>query len=124
MSLDQIAKDYVAFVEAGQFLEVFDALYAEDAISVEAMEPPGGGAGRVASGLDALRAKNKAFDSQHEVHAPKVHGVWPHGDDRFAVRMTFDITHIESGHQRTADERVVLTVSDGKIVREEFFYGE
>ena len=38
------------------------------------------------------------------------------------MHMTFDMTHLESGQRRTTDEIAVLTVSDGKITREEFFY--
>lgn len=49
-------------------------------------------------------------------------GPWPHGDDRFAVRFTYDITNKPSGMRMQMDEIGVFTVADGKVVREEFFY--
>ncbi len=36
--------------------------------------------------------------------------------------MTFETTHRASGTRNALEEIVVLTVRDGKIVREEFFY--
>ncbi len=121
MSLHTIAQDYVNHVKAGRFLELLNTLYAEDAVSVEASAAPG--MDRTAQGLDALRGKSQWFDANHEVHSQAVNGPWPHGDDKFAVHMTFDMTHIESGRRNTMDEIVVLTVRDGKIAKEEFFYG-
>jgi ketosteroid isomerase-like protein len=120
MSLDQIAEDYVAAVKEGRFLEVIENLYAEDAVSVEAVAMPG--SERTTKGLEALRAKSQWFDTQNKINSHEVRGPWPHGEDKFAVHMTFDMTHLESGQRRTTDEIAVLTVADGKITREEFFY--
>jgi len=120
MSIKEIAAQYVAHVEKGQFVAMLERLYADDAESVESVAMPG--EERVVAGLDALRAKSEAFDAIHEFHGQTIEGPWPHGDDRFAVRMSFDLTHLPSGHRRTMDEVAVLTVRDGKIVREEFFY--
>ncbi len=120
MTLKSVAQDYVAMVKKGQFMELLGKLYHEDAESVEAAPGPDGS--RVAKGLGALRAKSQAFDSQHKVHSQELHGPWPHGDNKFAVHMVFDMSHIESGHRWTTDEIIVLTVEEGKIVKEEFFY--
>jgi len=120
MSLNQIARDYVAQVKTGHFMALLESLYAADARSVEPCAMPG--SERTTIGIEALRAKSEAFDAVHEFHGHTVEGPWPHGNDRFAVRMTFDLTHVPSGHRRTIDEVAVLTVRGGKIVREEFFY--
>jgi ketosteroid isomerase-like protein len=44
-------------------------------------------------------------------------------DARFCVRFVYDITNKPSGRRMTMDELAVYLVKDGKIVREEFFYG-
>ena len=48
-------------------------------------------------------------------------GPYPH-DDRFAVRFVYDITHKPSQKRMVMDEVALFTVSNGKIVKEEFFY--
>ena len=120
MSLNQIAQDYVTYVKEGQFIELLDRLYAQDAVSVEPAAMPG--QSRHTEGIEALRTKSREFDHQHEIHNQTLQGPWPHGEEKFAVHMTFEMTHLESGHQSRIDEIAVLTVRQGKIVREEFFY--
>jgi ketosteroid isomerase-like protein len=122
MTENTIANDYVAHVTAGRYAELLDALYAEDAVSVEACERPG--APRVVEGLDAIRVKGQQFDEHVRVDHQEIRGPWPHGEDRFAVHMSFETTHRASGAKSTLEEVAVLTVRDGKIVREEFFYEE
>jgi hypothetical protein len=47
-----------------------------------------------------------------------------HGEDRFAVIFGFDATSRETGVRTQMQEVGVYTVDrDGRIVREEFFYG-
>ena len=120
MSVNEIAQEYVMYVKEGRFMELFDRLYAEDAVSVESAAMPG--KERVAEGLEALRAKSQGFEAEHEVHQHEVRGVWPHGEEKFAVHLAFEMTHLASGYHRAVDEIVVLTVRESKIVREEFFY--
>lgn len=121
MSRDTIAQQYVSHVKEGQFMELLDALYAEDAVSVEAMARPG--SSPRTEGLEALRQKSLGFEAANEIHQSEVLGLWPHAEDRFAVHMRFDMTHRESGQRRTMDEIAIMTVRDGKICHEEFFYG-
>ena len=120
MSIDQIAQEYVKYVKEGRFLELLDQLYAADAVSVEAAASPG--YERAAHGLEALRGKSQGFEASHELHKLEVRGPWPHGEEKFAVHMTGEMTHRESAQRRVLDEIAVLTVRDGKIVSEEFFY--
>jgi ketosteroid isomerase-like protein len=120
MSVNEIAQEYVAYVKAGRFLELLERFYAAEAVSVEAAAMPG--QERAAAGLEALKAKSQGFDAEHEVTRSEVLGVWPHGEEKFAVHMVFEMIHTPTKHRRVMDEIAVLTVQDGKIVKEEFFY--
>ena len=121
MSAIEIANQLVAFCKEGKSLESINTLYAEDVVSVEAAPPPAGGE-RVTKGIEGVRAKNQWWSDNHEIHSASVEGPWPHGDDRFAVRFTYDITNKPSGMRMQMDEIAVFHVADGKISREEFFY--
>lgn len=122
MSIHQLAQDYISYVQQGQYTELLNTLYAKDAQSIESFPAPG--QQRLADGLDAILQKNASFESQNTVHSHEVKGPWPHGEDKFAVHMSFDMTHELSGTRRQVDEIIVLTVREGKIVKEEFFYGQ
>ena len=120
MTTMDIAQQYVALCREGKNEECLDKLFAKDAVSVEALSPPGGEE-RVASGLDAIRAKGKNWGENNTVHKADVTGPYPN-EDRFAVRFTYDITNKPSGKRVTMDEIGLFTVENGKITREEFFY--
>ena len=115
----EIGKRYVALCKEGKFDECINALFAKDAVSVEAAAPPG--QERTAKGIEAIHGKGKWWADNHTVHRAEVIGPYPH-DDRFAVRFVFDITHKPSGKRITMDEVGLFTVKNDKIVREEFFY--
>jgi ketosteroid isomerase-like protein len=120
MTTMDVAQQYVALCKQGKNEECLDKLFAKDAVSVEAMTPASGG-DRVASGLDAIRAKGKSWGESNTVHKAEVTGPYPN-EDRFAVRFTYDITNKPSGKRMTMDEIGLFTVKNGKITREEFFY--
>jgi SnoaL-like domain len=115
----EIGKKYVALCKEGKFEECIGALFAPDAVSVEAAAPPG--QDRTSKGIEAIRGKSKWWADNHTVHKAEVSGPYPH-DDRFAVRFVFDITHKPSGKRTTMDEVGLFTVKNDKIAREEFFY--
>lgn len=121
MSTNEIAKKLVSLCKEGRNDEAAKTLYAENVESVEAAVPPGGG-DRVARGLPAVIAKGVWWAENHVVHSAETHGPYPHGDDRFAVRFVYDVTHKPSGQRRKLDEVAVFHVANDKIVREEFFY--
>ena len=121
MPVIDIANQLVAFCKEGKNLESINTLYADDVVSVEAAPPPAGG-DRVTEGIEGVRGKNKWWSENHEIHSASVEGPWPHGDDRFAVRFTYDITNKPMNMRMQMDEIGVFHVADGKIVREEFFY--
>ncbi len=119
MNSYEIGKQYVALVKEGRGDECLDALFAKDAVSVEAVAQ--NGADRTAKGLDALHGKSKWWRENNTLHKAEIFGPYPH-DDRFAVRFLYDITNKGSGKRMTMDEVGLFTVKDGRITKEEFFY--
>jgi ketosteroid isomerase-like protein len=119
MTTQEIGKRYVALCQQGKGDVCLDELYAKNAVSVEAAAPPG--QEKTAKGLDAIRAKEKAFQDSHIVHRAEVTGPFPN-ENRFAVRFVFDMTDKPSGKRSTMDEVGLFTIENGKITREEFFY--
>lgn len=121
MSAKEIGQQLVAFCKEGKNLESINTLYSENIESVEAAQPQQGGE-RVTKGIEGVRGKNQWWNENHEIHSAAVHGPYPHGDDRFAVRFEYDITNKPSGMRMQMDEVGIFTVESGKIVKEEFFY--
>ncbi len=121
MSVIDIANQLIAFCNEGKNLESINTLYADDVESIEAADPQQGGE-RVTKGIEGVRAKNKWWTENHEVHSVKLEGPWPHGDDRFAVRFSYDVTNKPSNMRYQMDEIAVFTTANGKVIREEFFY--
>lgn len=121
MSVKEIGKQLVAFCKEGKNLESINTLYAENVTSIEASEPQAGGS-RVTEGIEGVRGKNQWWSENHEIHDASVEGPWPHGEDKFAVRFSYDITNKPSGMRMQMDEIGVFTVEEGKVVKEEFFY--
>jgi hypothetical protein len=119
MNALDVGKKLVALCREGKNREAMETLYAPGIVSVEAAAPPG--QSRESKGLPACFEKSKMWEGAHEVHSARVEGPFPHGD-RFAVFFSYDITQKASGHRFTMDEVALYTVSDGKIVHEEFFY--
>ncbi len=98
-----------------------DALYAENAVSVEAAAQPGG-MGDTFEGIAAIRAKHDWWNGAHEDHGGEVSGPFFHGKDKFSLIFDMDVTNKEAGERMQMREVAVYTVNDGKIVHEEFYY--
>jgi ketosteroid isomerase-like protein len=122
MTLKDIADKLVEGCRAGNPETNLDSLYAPDAVSIEATDQ--GGAGREVQGVDAIRGKHEWWTSTFEPVRADVSDPMPHGDDRFAVIFDMSVKHKESGEVSDMKEVAVYHVADGKIVREEFFYGQ
>lgn len=111
----------VDFCKAGDEAGALAALYSDDAVSVEGAAMPDGT--REGDGVAAIRSKQDWWNGAHEVHALDVSGPFFHGNDRFAVVFDMDITALETGARSAMREVAEYTVKDGRIVKEEFFYG-
>jgi hypothetical protein len=116
----EIGIKLVALTREGKNLDAVRELYADDVVSVEAISGPG--FDRIASGKQAVLAKNVAWLESHEIHEAGVRGPFPHGEDRFAVIFTFDATSKPDGRRSKLEEVGLFHVAGGKVKREEFFY--
>ncbi len=120
MNTQQIAERLVALCREGQYEQVYDELFADDAENIEMPAMANGPLGN-AKGLDAIRAKGKAWgEAVEQVHGgsvgePSVSGNW------FSVPMSLDVTMKGQGRMQM-EEMCLYQVRDGKIVREQFFY--
>jgi ketosteroid isomerase-like protein len=120
MTTQAVGQQLVDLCRQGKAMEAIQSLYASDIVSVESMPMPDGS--RDMKGFDAIIGKNKWWYDNHEVHSAHAEGPLV-AESHFCVRFTYDITNKPSGKRMTMDELAVYTVKDGKIVREEFFYG-
>lgn len=122
MTLKEIAKALADGCRAGgaKVRENLDALYADDAVSVEAADM--NGMGRETAGKAGIHGKHDWWDNSMEEHSTKVTGPFYHGEDQFSLLFEADATDKESGNRFQMQEIGIYHVKDGKIVREEFHY--
>ncbi|MEO0939660.1 MAG: nuclear transport factor 2 family protein [Pseudomonadota bacterium] len=125
MTLEEIANALAKACRTGGERKALEELYADDAVSVEALDQ---GMGREAPGKAAISGKHDWWDENFEVHEAETLGPFPHpatGDvpDRFALVFRLSATFKPTGEKSDMEEVGVYTVANGKIVREEFFYG-
>lgn len=120
MTLMDIANELVAGCRENRTTQNLTKLYAADAVSVEGAD---NGQGREAHGLDAIKGKHAWWEATFDVIRGDTSDPMPHGDDRFAVIFDFTVRHKESDEVSDMKEVAVYHVADGKITREEFFYG-
>lgn len=118
-SIATIATELVELCRAGKNLEAIDRLYSPN---IESIEPLGDGQMPAElHGVDAVRAKNEWWFSNHDIHRAEVNGPFL-GDDQFAVQYSYDITFKPTGRRTGGTEMALYTVEEGRIVRERFFY--
>ena len=118
MTTKDVANRFNELAQTGQWQQIQDELFADNAVSIEPEHSQGM---RSAQGIEAIREKGKHFGvMMEEMHGgfsnePQVAG------NHFAVAMGMDVTM--KGHGRMKmDEIAVYEVKDGKIVKEQFFY--
>jgi hypothetical protein len=102
----------------GKIDEAQETLFANNAQSIEANEMMGP---KVVEGLEAIKAKSKAFqDGIEEFHGATISDPIVAGNS-FAITWAMDATF--KGRGRMTDEEVcVYQVKDGKVTLEQFFY--
>jgi ketosteroid isomerase-like protein len=120
MTLNEIAAELVAGCREGRERKNLDLLYAPDAVSVEAMDM---GGGRETHGLAGIHGKHDWWEGAFKVHGLTVDGPFTHGEESFAVIFGMDTENKETGERRKDREVAIYHVKNGKIVREEFYYG-
>ncbi len=117
MTVAEIAADCVALAKAGDLDGIGRKYWADDVVSIEAMEGP---MSRM-QGREALEGKAAWWYGAHDVHSVETFGPYVNGN-QFAIRWTMDLTQKESGNRFQMDEVGLYTIHDGKIVEERFFY--
>lgn len=117
MDTREIAADVVRLAQAGDFDAIGETYWADDVVSIEAMDSPMAHL----EGIEAVRGKTAWWNGAHEIHSATGEGSYVNGD-QFAVRYRMDVTQKESGQRMQMDEVALYTLRDGKIVEERFFY--
>jgi ketosteroid isomerase-like protein len=118
MTTKDVANRFNELAQTGQWQQIQDELFADNAVSIEPEHSQGM---RSAQGRDAISNKGKQFGEMvEEMHGgfsnePQVAG------NHFAVAMGMDVTMKGQGRMKM-DEIAVYEVKDGKIVKEQFFY--
>ena len=117
MTVKEIADKLVALCRAGKYEEAQTTLYANDAVSVEAHES----GYEETKGLNNIKEKGKKMMSMWEVHRSEV-GEPTIVGNYFAVGSWIDVTDKTYGRLGMSELGVYET-KDGKIIKEQFFYG-
>ncbi|MDX2133330.1 MAG: nuclear transport factor 2 family protein [Saprospiraceae bacterium] len=119
MTTKQVADRFYQLAQQGQWDDIQNELFSQDAVSIEPEGTPWG----TVKGLDAIREKGRQFAAMFE----EMHSGWctePQvGGNYFSVAMGMDVTMKDQGRVNM-DEVCVYQVKDGKIVSEQFFYNE
>ncbi len=118
IKIDDVARDVMTKLKAGQSAEAGAMYWAEHVSSHEAMR-----GGHETKGKAAVQAKAAAWAAAHEVHKMDVSGPYIHGT-QFGLRIVADLTVKESGKRVQMDEFAIYIVHDSKITEERFFYLE
>lgn len=117
----EVANRLCELCREGKNIDAVRELYADDIVSVEAVEGDADTPRRM-EGKEQIVGKNQWWIDNHDIHSASVDGPHLHGDDRFAVMYHFDVTNKPSGQRFDMKEVAVYTVKDGKVAKEEFFY--
>ena len=117
MDTREIAAHVVELAQAGNFDAIGETYWADDVVSIEAMDGP---MQRV-EGIEAARGKTAWWNGAHDIHSATGEGSYVNGD-QFAVRYKMDVTFKETGQRHQMDEIALYTLRDGKIAEERFFY--
>ena len=118
MTTYDIANRFHELAQSGDWDQIQNELYADNAVSIEPANSPGL---KTVEGKEAIKQKGKQFGEMvEEMHGgytnePQVAG------NHFAVAMGMDVSMKGQGRMKM-DEIAVYEVKDGKIVKEQFFY--
>lgn len=120
----EIGKKLIDLCRKGEYELAITELYADDATHREAyaMDP---NMPQVTSGREQILKSAKQWAESNEIHASESKGPYPHGEDRFAVWMSIDITPKVgpmAGNRMKMEEVCLYQVQDGKISQVDFFW--
>ena len=116
LTTQEVANRFYELAEQGQFENILNELFSEDAKSIEPEGPF-----KTVQGLDEIRKKGAEWNSMvKEMHSgyttkPMVAG------DYFTCTMGMDVT-LQNNQRMNMEEVCVYNVNNGKIVSEQFFF--
>ncbi len=116
MMIKDIANDFVAMAKAGDSAGIGEKYWAENVVSIEAMDGP---MARI-EGIAAARAKTEWWDANHDVTNLETFGPYVNGD-QIAIRWIMDVMMKQNGQTMHMEEMALYTIKDGKIAEEKFF---
>ena len=118
MTTQDVANRFHELAQTGQWEQIQQELFAENAKSIEPEHSPGL---QSVEGMEAIKQKGKQFGEMVE----EIHGGYSNepivAGNYFAVAMGMDTTMKGAGRMKM-DEIALYQVKDGKIVKEQFFY--
>lgn len=118
MNTQEVANQLVALCREGKNDQAIETLYADNIVSHEQPGVPQ----EVTEGKEAVAEKSKQWaESVEEIHGIHISDPIVSGEF-FAISMEVDVTFKERG-RTDIKEIAVYQVKDGKIVKEQFFYG-
>jgi hypothetical protein len=117
-SVAEIGGSLVALFNQGKFSDIENKWWSPKIESIEGFGTNTGWRGR-----GAVDGKNAWWLSMHTLHGASAEGPYL-GSSGFAVKFRMDVEEKATGKRWTMDEVGVYTVQNGKIIREEFMYGE
>src|SRR4030095_764731 len=118
MTTQEVADRFNELSQQGNWQQIQDELFSDDAKSVEPAHSPGL---QSVQGRQALKEKGEKFQAMVEEMHGGYSGKPVVGGNHFAVAMGMDVTMKGMGRSKM-DEIAVYEVKDGKIVQEQFFY--
>lgn len=116
MTTLEVGNRIVEIIKEGNPFVAFDELYHPEIESHEA-----GGPEPDVKGIEAIKGKAAWFGESFEIHGVAVEGPYPSGD-QFILHLNYDVTEKASGNRFPMVEAALYTVTEGKIVKEQFFY--
>lgn len=118
MTTQEVANRLVELCREGKYEQVVKELYSPDIVSVE----PEGAPNRIVQGLEAIAQKGERFQSMLEKVNSTVVTDPVVAENFFSCAMLMNVVMKGVPHAIDMDEVCVYTVSNGKVVKEEFFY--
>ena len=116
MNTQEVANKVVELTRKQAWYDALD-LYDDNVVSVEASGM--GGGSPETRGKEGIRGKVDWWVNAMEVHSFDVKGPFV-AHDRFVVQYDADVSDKKTKERRKMSEVGVYTVTNGKIVREEF----
>ena len=122
MNLQEMGQTFVTMVNQGREGEaaLVSQHYADDVVTIEGAD--GEDMPARLEGLEALKGKHQWWYDNNDVHGTVVEGPFLGlRPDQFGVRISMDFTP-RGGERTQMVELALITVADGKVVQEEYFY--